>query len=328
MTFQLKSAIKNMAGHAITSHAPTLIKFLARPDIRTRFQCKAHSCFIDIHEINTLRSIRISRTNAVYLLDMMNSFDYYFDSARSIPTKAAGQTRHVVDFSTPRFQAISGFDDFPIMSSSLTEPFITSQQYLDFAQLKEGDVVFDLGSYSSLTSIAFSKAVGSTGKVIALEPDPTNHSCCKINIEQHARSNNLSNIQLINAAVSDTNSTLRFSSEGSMGSSAANLVGSYRGTLIDVPCLTLEDIARQSQSKKVDFIKMDIEGSELAALESSTIFFEKFRPRMIIEPHIVNGALSDAPIMAFLSKLGYECLIIEQIGVQLPLVTAVPQPLQ
>lgn len=255
----------------------------------------------------------------------MNSFDYYHGSVKSIQIKKAGLWRDVVDFSTPRFQNIFGFIDFPIMCSSLAEPFITAQQYLDFAKLKPGDVVLDLGSYSSLTSIAFSKAVEAGGKVVAVEPDPVNFPCCEINIAQHARSNHLANIYLINAAVSNSNSTLKFSSEGAMGSSAAELVGTYRGDIIEVPCLTLDEIAKKSNVNKVNFVKMDIEGSEQVVIESVKTFFERYRPRIIIEPHVVNGIFSDRAIISSLTKYGYECSIIEQIGVNLPLVIGVPK---
>mgnify|MGYP006144897423 FL=1 len=316
---------RDFAAHAVTRLTPTLIKYLADKETRKRFKYLSNNSFIDINEKKSTRSIRIARGNAVYMLDMIRSFDYYFNSTKSIRIKQSGHWRDIVDFSTPRFQSISGFLDFPIMCSSLTEPFITAQQYLDFAKLKPGDVVLDLGSYSSLTSIAFSKVVKGAGRVIALEPDPVNYKCCEINIAQHSRSNQLSNIDLINAAVSNSNSTLKFSSEGAMGSSAADIVGAYRGDVIEVPCLTLSEIARKCRLARVDFIKMDIEGSEQEVIESSKEFFEKYRPRIIIEPHMINRTLTDKAIISSLTDFGYKCSIIEQSGVNLPLVIGIPR---
>jgi FkbM family methyltransferase len=261
----------------------------------------------------------------VYIVDIIEFFDYYFDSAESIRVKINGSWRDLVDFSTPRFQKIVGFPDFPLMCPSLTEPFITTQQYLDFAQLSPGQVAIDLGSYSCLTSIAFSKAVGPSGHVIAIEPDPANFGSCQTNLAQHARSNGLSNITLVNAAVSDREGTLRFSAEGTMGSSAVDVIGKFRGNVIDVQCLSLQAIAEAHGLTRVDFVKMDIEGFEERVIAGAEAFFAKFRPRIIVEPHLVNGVLSDKNVMAVLARFGYECATLQQFGVDTPLITAQPR---
>lgn len=322
---RLSSAVKKAAGLAVTRYAPTMIKYLAPVASREKFSVAANDWFLDIRDKRSQRVIRISRANAVYLLDMMSSFDYYFDSTNSVRVKHAGETIDLADFSTPRFHKVSGFADFPVMCSSLTEPFVTAQQYLDFAILKQGDIAIDLGSYSCLTSIAFSKAVGPQGKVVAIEPDPLNHACCGMNLLQHSQSNGLSNVELLNVAVSGAESFLEFSSEGSMGSSAAHLVGTFRGDVIRVPCMTLEGLSKKLGLFKVDFVKMDIEGSEQAVLDSSRGFFMQFRPKIIVEPHMVNGKLSDQPVIAALTSYGYDCSVIPQTGVDLPLVLGIPR---
>lgn len=319
------NAMKNIAGLALTRYAPAAIRHLAPVEVKSKFRITANPSFIDIQEKASLRGIRISRQNAVYLLDMMNSFDYYFQSTSALRVRKFGEIIDLVDFSTPRFHQINGFSDFPVMCSSLTEPFVTAEQYLEFARLQPGDVAIDLGSYSCLTSVAFSKAVGASGKVIAIEPDPLNYSCCQTNISQHGKVNKLNNIELLNIAVSGEDSFLEFSSEGAMGSSAANLGGTYRGDVIKVPCKTLGSLASQLNLQKVDFIKMDIEGSELEVIRSSKSFFEKFKPRIIIEPHVVNGALSDGQIINDLTHFGYDCSVIQQTGVEIPLVTGTPR---
>ena len=315
------SSLRNLVGSAVSNHIPTAIQYLAPKKLREKYHLSSNDWFIDICEKRSERVIRVARNNAVYVLDMMRSFDYYFESTNSVEARRIGGDRiDLVDFSTPRFHQISGFTDFPVMCSSLAEPFVTTQQYLDFAALQTGDVVIDLGSYSCLTSIAFSKAVGGEGRVVALEPDPLNFQCCKVNLLQYQQNTGSANIDLLNVAVSNTESFLEFSSEGSMGSSASNLVGTFRGRVTKIPCRTLGEIAKSSALKRVDFVKMDIEGSEQSVVESSQEFFERFRPRVIIEPHFVAGVLTDAPVMAALTKYGYTCSVIPQTGVDLPLI--------
>ena len=55
---------------------------------------------------------------------------------------------------------------------------------------------------------------------------------------------------------------------------------------------TLDTIADEFKLKRCDFIKMDIEGSEIQVLKSSKEFIKKFKPKLIIEPHFINGELN------------------------------------
>ncbi len=270
------------------------------------------------------RVICLAKSNFVYLIDMIRYFDYYHAACASIAVRRGGRDYQLVDYSTPRLHDVAGFDDFPILCQSLVEPFVTAQQYLDFAQLQPGEIAFDLGSYSALTSIAFSKAVGGSGRVVALEPDPQNHATCRRNIDRNVQHNRLDNIVLIQAALGSEPGALMLSAEGAMGSALIDIAGTHRGTAVEVRAVTLAGIAHEQGLDHVDFIKMDIEGSELAALTASADFLRRHRPRMIIEPHYVDGVLTSDAVVAFLTSLGYSCALIEQFGVALPLITAMP----
>jgi FkbM family methyltransferase len=319
-----KYILKVFVASLVAKLAPWAFFYLAKRERRASLSVEARSGWIDIVDKKALRKIRISRKNAVYLPDLANSFDYYYGSAAPIEIISKGRSYQVVDFSTPRFHEISGFPEFPILCPSLTEPFITTQQYLDFAMLKEGDVVIDLGCYCGLTSIAFSKAVGVTGKVIALEPDPLNLSAAKRNIARHVPFNKIDNIVLLNNAAGAGRGLISFTSEGAMGSADTSVIGGYRGTSFQAICLGLQDIAESYNLEKVDFIKIDIEGSEASVLSGAREFFSRYRPRLIIEPHIIDGVHSKTAVMSILRGHGYHCEVIEQYGVHLPLVTAVP----
>lgn len=271
------------------------------------------------------REIWISRGNAVYTPDMVGSFDYYFNAVEPFRQSKAAGGHLIVDYSSSRFHQVRGFADFPILCPSLVEPYQTCEQYLEFAQLREGQTVFDLGSYSGLTTIAFSKAVNSTGRVIAVEPDPTNYGACRQNLDLNRRLNRLDNVSLLPLAIAGKRGMLTFSSEASMGSSAVSVVGGYRGAVIEIPCVSLADLVEQSGVERVDFIKMDIEGSEFDAIRNAEAFFRDHRPRLIVESHVVNGKLNADDLINLMNGYGYQCKVIEQWGVPLPLVTAIPQ---
>lgn len=285
---------------------------------------------ISIIDRDQRRQIRIHRNHADYASDMILYFDYYFKSVEPFQAIADGDTYEIVDFSTPRYHSIRGYSEHPILCPSLAEPFQTCQQYLEFARIEPGQTVLDLGSYSGLTSIAFSRAVGSSGRVISLEPDPVNYVACRTNIELAIRVHAAeANIRLLPLAIAERNCTLAFSSEGAMGSSrmtssGVSMVGNTRGTVIKVEAISLEGLVQREKLDRVDFVKMDIEGSEINVIESSESFFRRFRPRAIIEPHLVNGVLCDDRVSRQMEKFDYRVYAIEQTGVAIPLLAAEP----
>lgn len=309
---------------AVSKVRPALFYYKADVKARDGIRVEQNDLSLDILRPGTRSMIRISRSNYIYIIDMIESFDYFFNSAMPVSILRDGEQYELVDFSSPRLHNVAGFDDFPVLCPSLTEPFSSIQQYLDFADLTPGDTVIDLGAYSALTSIAFAKVVGPSGRVVALEPDPSNYKASQQNIAANRRVNRIDNITLVPAAISDRRGTLQLSSEGAMGSSFASIVGKHRGRIVDVECLTFHSLIERENLSKVDFVKMDIEGAELVTVLGSKDFIEVYRPKFIIEPHHVGKVLTSTPIVEFLTSLGYKCSVIEQPGLSLPLVTATP----
>jgi FkbM family methyltransferase len=320
----MPSWLYQIAATTIAAVRPSLFRFKADAGARRGVRVTQSCDTIDI--VKDDRAIRLNRSNWAYVPDMINSFDYFHGSAGPITVRCRGGLTRLVDFSSPRLHEVAGFDDFPVLCPSQTEPFLTTEQYLDFAALKPGDVALDLGSYSGLTSIAFSKAVGATGTVIALEPDPLNYACVKKNVEVHGKRNGLDNIVVVQAAAAPISGKLLLSSEGAMGSALSSIVGGNRGEVIEVESVSLLDLVARYKLAKVDFIKIDIEGAELALITESTAFLERYRPRLVIEPHSIGGQLTSGPIIACLERLGYACDVIEQHGLSLPLINAAFPP--
>jgi len=262
--------------------------------------------------------IRISRKHTIYLNDIFLSFNYYHKAV--IPFKVNGLS--IVDYSSPRYHDVAGFDLWPIMFPSFAEPVVTASQYLEFAGLSAGMTVIDLGAYSGLTSIMFSQSVGQHGIVVAVDADPINLQCIHRNIDRYNKCC-ASSIRIMEGAVWNHSNGIEFSCEGNMGGSASTIVGRNRGQLMKVQTFTLSDVAKLNELTRVDFIKCDIEGAESVVFEDKA-FFESFRPRIIVEPHVINGQLTSDKVMADLSLYGYNCKTIRQEGVELPLIECIP----
>jgi len=264
--------------------------------------------------------LRIRKGHAVYLQHMIENFDYYVDSVIPIATDDS----LLVDMSGPRYHRLKGFGEIPFLFPTHTEPYTTTAEYLDFANLREGETVLDLGAYAGLTSIIFARLVGRSGKVIALEADPVNHRCAAINIEMASHVMALNNILLLHRAVWSHSDGLLFSSEGAMGSSAVTVTGGNRGNEILIPSTRLDELFDELKLKRVDFVKIDIEGCEVTVLEASAKFLRTMGARLIVEPHMVDGVLNADRCGQILKSAGYSVNIRSKTGESEALIEARP----
>ena len=226
---------------------------------------RASDLFLDLERGDMV--LRIRSAHIIYIPHMIENFDYYINSV--VPVKDG--SKQIVDMSGPRYHRLIGFGEIPFLFPSHTEPYETTREYLDFAGLKEGQTVLDIGAYSGVTSIIFAQLVGPTGHVYAFEADDTNYACAKINVEMAKRVMGLTNITLIHKAIWSHNDGVLFSHEGSMGSSAVAITGGGRGNEVTVPTTTLERLFSEAGLKHVDFIKVDIEGGETDSEELGDI---------------------------------------------------------
>jgi FkbM family methyltransferase len=251
-----------------------------------------------IDVVNGKRTIRIAKEQSIYIRDIVTSFDWFFDSIVS--------DSNLMDFSKPAYHTVKGYNH-PIHFPSFVEP-ITETYTLG---MLPDMTVLDIGAYSGLTSILFSDIVGKYGHVIAIEPDEENIKSVKINLSNHPADN----IVLIEGAAWNHNDGIDFSSEKNMGSSAVSLVGA-RGTVRRVNTFTLSRISELY--KKIDFIKCDAEGGESVIFEDAE-FFEKHRPKIVIECHYVDGKLTTEKCVKDLSPYGYKFMEVSQPGIRFPL---------
>lgn len=264
--------------------------------------------------------LRIKRAHSIYLEHMIENFDYYVESV--IPVRVDGTM--LVDMSGPRYHRLKGFGDVPFLFPSHTEPYRTTEEYLDFAGLKQGDVVLDIGAYAGITSIIFARLVGPQGHVYAFEADELNYECAKVNIEIAAKAMGIHNITLIRKAVWTHCDGLLFSNEGAMGSSAVSITGGKRGHETLVPSVRLQEFFSEAKLDHADFVKIDIEGCEIEVLQCSATWLREKKAKLIVEAHWIDGVLSTPRCSDILSAAGYKVRVREKVGESEPLVEALP----
>jgi hypothetical protein len=85
----------------------------------------------------------------------------------------------------------------------------------------------------------------------------------------------------------------------------------------EIPVTTLDAFVSESKIEKIDIIKVDIEGSEIAFLEGARQTIADFRPRLMIE--VNHGALkrfgkTAADLIGLLGSLRYRLFIATRLG--------------
>lgn len=139
--------------------------------------------------------------------------------------------------------------------------------------------------------------------VYAIEPDITN---CK-NITQNIQLNSYDNIKLFNMAIGDRKGLVDFHLADNCNLSRIATKGT--GVSIQVPITTLDDFVDNFvDSAQVDFLRMDVEGYEIAILRGADKVLRTYRPQMFIEVHrnlLRDYGSSQLELMELLADYGY-----------------------
>ncbi len=146
-------------------------------------------------------------------------------------------------------------------------------------RVEEEDIVLDCGAHiGSFTFVSMKKA-----KIVyAFEPTPSSYKILNKNINLWRADN----IIVIKKAVYCFNgeNKLFFDYNRLDGSSLREFRKKQLDNpkAIDVECVTIDNFVKARKIQKIDFIKMDIEGSEMEALKGGKKTIKKFKPKMII----------------------------------------------
>lgn len=157
--------------------------------------------------------------------------------------------------------------------------FLLRQYYLERNGIKirpeEGDVALDMGSCFGDTLIAFAASVGPSGFVHGFDFMPLHQKIIRDNIQFNPDFK--SRVRLNEFAVGITDSL-----PGTTGFQNASI---NPGAVVDlnvVPVRSLDSMVRAGEIERVNFIKMDIEGYEMAALKGAIETIRTFRPKLAI----------------------------------------------
>jgi FkbM family methyltransferase len=173
--------------------------------------------------------------------------------------------------------------------------------------LRPGMVALDCGAHIGEYTLLFSILTGPTGETHSFEPNPKMFEYLKTNVAL----NNLKNVFLANVGLSDfegdsnfvlsddpTTSYLRHT-EGSTGSKGSKE--------IRVSVTTLDQYVLTNNIKRLDALKIDVEGAEANVLKGAREVLVRFKPGLIF----IECEDKDTPssLSTWLGSLGYEARV-------------------
>lgn len=174
------------------------------------------------------------------------------------------------------------------------------------AQLVEpGTVALDVGANMGGYTYALCQHVGDGGRVIAVEPVP--HLAHLIERATHRLK---LPVTVLNCALSSEEGTAELHvpvEDGAEKPAFASLESSKEtmsGHTIRVPLRRLDDVCRDV-SGRISFIKIDVEGHELAVLRGGIDTLRRTKPNLLIEIEQRHSRVPIANTFAFTASLGY-----------------------
>ena len=178
--------------------------------------------------------------------------------------------------------------------------------YLACYTPRKGDVILDCGAHIGNCALLFSRLVGKKGLVIAAEPLEKAFHILKGRIQRLK----LGNVVAVNKGVwNQSTQQALWVSESTLSN---RLISGQEAEINTEPtdrvdCITIDDLMDTLNLKRLDLVKMDIEGAEIEALEGSQKTIKRFMPNIAIASyHMRDGRQTSHRLETLLEKRGYK----------------------
>ena len=191
-------------------------------------------------------------------------------------------------------------------------------------QLQEGMICLDIGANLGYFTFLESLKIGKTGRVIGVEPAPLTFELFEKNIKLQKHQN----ISSYNFAFSDKESTVDFfisnSSNWSRIIAEKDTYHGDKGDIIKIKCRTIDNFIEELELKKLDLIRVDLEGYEFEIFEGAQKTLSELKPMLQIEVHRdFMGIKKSLIFLKNMKDLGYEIIYYIPRGVDMPIVASI-----
>ena len=165
-----------------------------------------------------------------------------------------------------------------------------------------GETVIDAGGCWGDTALYFADRVGPKGKVFCFEILEENLRVLRQNLELNRHC--AESIEVVRKALWHTSNEWLSLCGSGPGTSIAK--AKPQSTGLQVPTLSIDDFVAEVRLDRLDYIKMDIEGAELMALQGAEKALRRFRPKLGISIYHNFDDIFTIPLYLKSLDLGYE----------------------
>ena len=148
--------------------------------------------------------------------------------------------------------------------------------------LKTGDIAVDVGANVGIHTLTMASIVSNSGKVLAFEPHPFIFN----RLINNLRINNINWVEPFKLGVADKKCSLCLNSFDNL---SANQGTSFvtdeaeEANFFKIDLICLDDFLMDKEIRKLNFIKIDVEGYDLKVILGAFKTIDKFKPIIIFE---------------------------------------------
>ena len=200
---------------------------------------------------------------------------------------------------------------YSLVLRSLASPSPQKLVFID--TIRRGDVVFDVGANRGIFTSYFSNLVGPQGKVYAFEP--SQKTCEMLRASLLARTVH-DNVVLSCCAIGDTRGYAILqtpSGDDGQASLIKHNHSSWSGapSVVTEPCdiVTLDDYVEERRLRRLDFVKIDVEGAEGLVIKGFSKGLARFKPILTLELcpcWLDDFGYKPTELLTMLQDLGYD----------------------
>ncbi|HEY0412875.1 MAG TPA: FkbM family methyltransferase [Allosphingosinicella sp.] len=167
-----------------------------------------------------------------------------------------------------------------------------------------GDTLVDVGAGVGEEALVFSRLVGPSGRVFAIEAHPETFACLQRSLARSGRDN----VTALHCAMADRDGELGMSDRSAHLTNSVLLPGESAST---VPARSLDSLVRELGLERIDYLRMNIEGAERLAIAGMAESVGKIRNIFISCHDFVADATGDdsfrsyAVVRPFLEAAGF-----------------------
>jgi FkbM family methyltransferase len=182
--------------------------------------------------------------------------------------------------------------------------------------LHSGMVAIDGGANDGLYSLFASRLVAPGGRVVAVEPSSREFS----RLEANLRLNAAANVTALRLALGQAPGQARLA-VAEAGHEGQNTIGEHvsnpkveTARHEDVEVDTIDRLVGQLGLERVDWVKLDVEGSEVAALRGGIETIQRYAPLVQVEveaERLASQGMTKTDVVELLTELGYGLFVFD-----------------